>query len=302
MKILINRKPVKGPWGGGNLFVKSFVNEMTNLGHTIVHNFEKDIDVIFVQDPRYDDLGISINEVIAYKQSYGSKVKIIQRINECDARKSTNDVDPLLSECSKYIDHALFVSEWIKDYHLKRSWHCNNSSVLINGVDDFYVPRAKLNNGKLNIVTHHWSDNYMKGFDIYDLIDDEVGKRDNITFTYIGRERGTFKNTNIIKPLHGEDLAKELGRYDLYVSASKFDPGPNHVLEAISCQIPTYAHVDGGGAVEFVGKDHTYRSWEELIKIINGNNLIPNDLKTRTWKQAIFELNTVINEIALLKC
>ena len=301
MKILLNRKVVNGPWGGGNLFVKSFVDEMTGLGHKIVHSFEEDIDVIFVQDPRYDELGISINEVVGYKQNYRPQTKIIQRINECDARKGTNDVDQLLRECSKYIDHTVFVSNWMKDYHISRGWNCNSNSVLINGVDDFYTPRPKLNNEKINIVTHHWSNNYLKGFDVYDLIDDEVGKSDDITFTYIGRERGTFKNTKVIAPLYGEDLAKELGRYDVYVSASKFDPGPNHILEAIACQIPTYTHADGGGAVEFAGEDHTYTTWDDLIKIIRSGNLTSNTCKTRSWKQCIFDLNTTINEIALLK-
>lgn len=301
MKILINRKPVIGPWGGGNLFVKSFVEEMTNLGHKIVYSFEQDIDIIFVQDPRYDELGISINEIVGYKQNYRPQTKIIQRINECDARKGTNDVDSLLRECSKHIDHTIFVSNWMKDYHKSRGWNCNNTSVLLNGVDDYYSPQNKINNGKINIVTHHWSNNYMKGFDVYDLIDKEVSRRDDITFTYIGRERGTFKNTSVISPLYGEDLAKELGRYDFYVSASKFDPGPNHILESISCQIPTYAHVDGGGAVEFVGQDHTYSSWDDLIDIINKKDFRPNALKTRSWKHCIVELNTVLNEIALLK-
>lgn len=301
MKILLNRKPVNGPWGGGNLFVKSFVDEMTNLGHKIVHGFEEDIDIIFVQDPRYDELGISINEIVGYKQNYRPQTKIIQRVNECDARKGTNDVDNLLRECSKYIDHTIFVSNWMKDYHITKGWDCNSNSVLVNGVDDFYKARSKLNNNKINIVTHHWSNNYLKGFDIYDLLDSEAGKRNDITFTYIGRERGTFKNTRVIAPLYGEDLAKELGRYDIYVSASKFDPGPNHILESIACQIPTYAHVDGGGAVEFVGEDHTYAEWSDLIDIINKGDLKENACKTRSWKQCIFDLNTALNEITLLK-
>jgi len=301
MKILLNRKVVNGPWGGGNLFVKSFVDEMSSLGHKIVHSFEEDIDVIFVQDPRYDELGISINEIVGYKQNYRPQTKIIQRVNECDARKGTNDVDILLRECSKYIDHTIFVSNWMKDYHITKGWHCNSNSILVNGVDDYYKARPKMNNDKINIVTHHWSNNYLKGFDIYDLLDNEAGKRNDITFTYIGRERGTFKNTRVIAPLYGEDLAKELGRYDVYVSASKFDPGPNHILEAIACQIPTYAHVDGGGAVEFVGEDHTYAEWCDLIDIINKGVLKENTIKTRSWKQCIFELNTVLNEIALFK-
>ena len=71
MKILINRKPRSGPWGGGNNFVKSFCKYMPDFGHEVYHDFVPDLDIIFIQDPRYDELGISINEV--------NKIKIIQK-------------------------------------------------------------------------------------------------------------------------------------------------------------------------------------------------------------------------------
>ena len=63
MKVLINRKPVGGPWGGGNLFVKAFSEKLPLGGHKVVYEFSDDIDVIFVQDPRYSDLGISISGI-----------------------------------------------------------------------------------------------------------------------------------------------------------------------------------------------------------------------------------------------
>ena len=109
MKILINRKPVQGPWGGGNLFVSAFCEYMKNIGHTVVHKFEYNIDLIFIQDPRYDELRISINEIIAYKK-LKPLTKIIHRVNECDARKETSNIDALLRECSEFTDKTVFVS------------------------------------------------------------------------------------------------------------------------------------------------------------------------------------------------
>ena len=76
MKILINRKPVMGPWGGGNLFVKFFHKFMTEVGHNVVNKLEKDIDVIFIQNPRYDELGISINEAIQYKNTFPNRILV----------------------------------------------------------------------------------------------------------------------------------------------------------------------------------------------------------------------------------
>jgi hypothetical protein len=297
MKILINRKPVNGPWGGGNNFVKAMHKYLPKMGHQISNRLNQGPDIIFLMDPRYDNDCISINEAISYKRE-NPNVIIIQRINECDARKGTNHVDELLSKCSEYIDITIFVSNWMKDYHFKKGWKCKKNYVLINGVSGFYKKREKIKNGKINIVTHHWSDNYMKGFDIYEKIDDLLEDRKDITFTYIGRERGTFKNSNVVSPLFGEDLAKELGKYDLYVSASRFDPGPNHILESIACEIPTFSYFEGGGACEFTGSDFVFNDFEDLVEKIDKKEYNNNTTKVFTWKECMEKMN----EDIFLKC
>ena len=290
MKILINRKPVSGPWGGGNLFVSALVLQLEKLGHEVVFDFIDDIDVIFMQDPRYSDLGISINEIISYKAS-SPTTRLIHRVNECDARKNTSNMDNLLKACSYHNDITIFVSEWMKNYHLRQGWKCNDNHVIYNGVNhDHFSPLAtegKINNNKTNIITHHWSNNYLKGFDVYEWLDKFVKDNDEYTFTYIGRENGTFKNTTIIPPLSGQALGNELSKYDVYVSGSRFDPGPNHILESLACEIPTYVHVDGGGAVEFAGLDHMFQDVEGLLKILKLKNFKKNSFIPHSWETCI---------------
>ena len=58
-KILINRKPVEGPWGGGNNFVRAIHEFASKHGFVTTNTLEHDIDLIFMIDPRYDDLKIS---------------------------------------------------------------------------------------------------------------------------------------------------------------------------------------------------------------------------------------------------
>lgn len=297
MKILINRQVVHGPWGGGNKFVKSFYELGSQHEHEIVNQFFDDIDVIFIQDPRPSELGISINEILAYKQSFPN-VKIVQRINECDARKNTDFMDQLLNQCSQHIDFTVFVSNWIKGYHLDKGWACKNNAVIYNGVDrDIFKPNKKLDNGKINIVAHHWSSNQMKGFDVYDKIDEFVGENDNFTFTYIGRENGTFKNTKVVRPLFGEALGRELGRYDLYISASKYDPGPNHILESLACKLPTYVHENGGGCVEFAGENMCFTNFEQLLNIIFSKKYENNTLDPDSWEDCLDAYFEIIEEI-----
>ena len=289
MKIYINRRPYDGPWGGGNNFVKAMYEYLPQMGFDIILDPFKVIpDIIFLQSPRPDDIcKFSINDAIKLK-SINPKTKIIIRVNECDARKGTADVDSLWIECSRYIDKTAFVSEWMKNYFLKKGWHCKENFVLYNGVDlDHFKKREKINNGKINIVTHHWSNNRMKGFDIYEFIDEFVKINSNYTFTYIGRDLGTFKNSKIIDPLFGEALGIELSKYDIYISGSLFDPGPNHIIESVSCEMPTYAIENGGGAVEFVGKDNVYKDKNELEKILLSKNYKNNETYFYTWEECM---------------
>jgi len=297
MNILLNRIPVDGPWGGGNLLVRAFCDNMSNLGHNIFHDFSKESDIIMLQDPRPGNTGISINDALKYKHE-NPDVKIIQRINECDARKNTTGVDQMLQECSKLIDATIFVSEWMKNYHLEKGWQCKLNTVIHNGVDlEHFKENKKNRNGKVNIVTHHWSDNIMKGFDIYEKLDEFVKHNDEYTFTYIGRHRNTFKNTNIVQPLFGQDLGKELSKYDVYVSASRFDPGPNHILESIACNLPTYVHKDGGGCIEFSGDDHVFDDYDALEKILMGKDFKHNEFKVSSWEKCIAQFDKFLNEV-----
>ena len=268
MKIMVNRRPIQGPWGGGNLFVRAICNRIVQKGHSLVHNLEKGIDAIIIVDPRNEGGYDSIRDIIVFANQ--NKVATLLRVNECDARKGTNDIDEYLQQVSNFVNKTVFVSSWMKDYHIGKGWKCADNSVIFNGVNrEIFRPLPRLRNGKINLVTHHWSNNRMKGFDVYDAIDDLVGRDSRYTFTYIGRDRGTFKNTRVIPPLFGKELGDALGIFDIYISASIADPGPNHVIESIACGIPTFSISGGGGSCEFTGKNWVYDGVADLMRMID---------------------------------
>ena len=67
----------------------------------------------------------------------------------------------------------------------------------------------------IKIVTHHWSSHKNKGFDIYSEIDNLISNSEwsnKIEFTYIGNMNNEYelKNTKIVKPLAGLELAEEI--------------------------------------------------------------------------------------------
>lgn len=296
MKIYVNRRPIEGPWGGGNLFVSALYDYLPDLGCNMITNpFAETPDVIFLQSPKSDSTSnFSINEAIFLKNNH-PHIKIVMRVNDCDARKATVGVDDMWLECSKYVDKTIFVSKWMQQYFIEKGWHCKNNYVVYNGVNlEHFRPREKINNGKVNIVTHHWSNNRMKGFDTYEFIDDFVAKNKDYTFTYIGRDLETFKNTRIIKPIFGNKLGEELSRYDVYISASKFDPGPNHILESIACKLPTIVCKDGGGAIEFA-RENIFNNHDHLLSIIQEKLYIQNKFKyLQNWNACTKSLDKIL--------
>ena len=274
MKVYINREPIHGPYGGGNMFVTAFHKRAPHLCELMLdQTLSITPDVILLAGLDNDGVGISLDQAVMYQMYVKPDVKIVLRVNENDARKGTKHVDPLLLKASEYITGTVFVSEWLHNYFVEKGWACKHNTVIVNGVaPDIFAPQPKLNNGKLNLVAHHWSDNPMKGADIYEKIDQLVGEHpDKFAFTYVGRTQSDFKHTKVIKPIFGRALGEELGKHDAYISASRFDPGPNHVLEALSCGLPTYVHVDGGGCVDFAGADHAYYSWDQLKNLLLEN-------------------------------
>jgi hypothetical protein len=298
VRTYLNRAPVSGPWGGGNLFVTAFHKRAPALCDFIIDETGlTPLDVILLAGIDNDGYGISVDQAVMYQMYAKPDCKIVLRVNENDARKDTHDVDEKLVRVSEFLDGTVFVSKWLQDYFNDRGWQCKNQAVIVNGVaKDIFAPQPKLDNGKLNIVAHHWSDNRMKGADIYEQLDKFVGEHpDKYAFTYIGRHQCDFKHTTVVKPLAGRALGQELGKHDVYVSASRFDPGPNHILEALSCGLPTYVHKDGGGCVEFVGgheSGYVYCRWDDLKQILTARAESPLQFSRQapllhTWQDCV---------------
>jgi len=287
-KLLVNRKPVDGPWGGGNLFVRALCENAPLYGYEITHKIEPGIKKIVLVDPRYDELGISAKEILEYKKK-NPNVKVLHRVNECDARKSTKDIDHLLKECFDLIDDKIvFISSWLKDYH---SLSSDNQSVIYNGTNNkwHYQSNNKNNNQKIKILVHHWSDNIMKNKFTH-KIDEFVGKNsDKYEFTYIGRAPAGLNHTKVINPLFGQELGEELRKHDVYINSSLWDPAPNSITEALAVNLPTYVYKDAGGACEMVGEDHVYSSWEDLESLLLGRIFEKNKnaIQINDWSKQI---------------
>jgi glycosyltransferase involved in cell wall biosynthesis len=303
-KLLINRKVVSGPWGGGNGFVRALHEHAERYGFEVVHTLQNGISAILVVDPRLDpEIGYDWTQIAQYKRLFPSTL-VVHRLNECDQRKGdVNVIDPLLRSMAFHADVRIFISQWLKDHHRRGGMRVDESDpVIINGVDaGIFHPGEKESSEKLSLVTHHWSPHVMKGADVYRALGNVVsicapgaGER-SLSFTYVGRASYEIPGATIVAPLSGKDLGDELRRHDIYISASRFDPGPNHVAEAIASGLPTLVHRDGGGAVEMAGASHVYTDFEDLLEKLS-QGVSKNPTVIRDWSNVIDDYFKVIVE------
>ena len=290
MKIMFNRKPISGPWGGGNSFVINMSKYLESMGHQVVYDLVYGIDLIFMIDPRPNEMGNSVGDLSLYKKSF-PKVKIIHRINECDKRKNTEGMDDLLMRSNTIADKTVFISEWLAKYFQDRGFN-KEYDVIYNGCDTnlFYPLKNKQIGETVKLVTHHWSDNWMKGFDIYTKLDEYLQDCQDYEFTYVGRYNKSYepKNTNIINPLHGAALGSELRKHDIYITASRWEPCGMHHVEAAASGLPTLFHGEGGGINELCVK-HGYR-YDDFDSFLEKLDLL---------RQNFFEIRGKINHTNL---
>ena len=261
MKVSIGSRIIDGPWGGGNLFVVNLKNFLHNNGHSVVHDLcDKDIDILLLTDPRSKkESSSTFNhiDINKYKKYVNPNVVVIQRINECDERKDTNNINQYYLDASECADHIIFVSNWLKDIYTNIGMAESKTSVIMSGADDeIFNPSnlSKFDKNKIKFVTHHWSDHSNKGFDIYKKFDEMLSLQEyeNLEFTYIGNipQDISFKKIKVKTPLSGHALAEEIKKNNIYITASKNEPSGNHHIEAAQCGLPIL-YFDSGGIPEY---------------------------------------------------
>lgn len=257
MKLAINYKPIDGPWGGGNRFVISLVNRLKEDGHDVHFDLNsKEIDIILIIDPRWRNKAVTFTtaQIFRYLLMVNPKAIVVHRINECDERKNSRDMNRRLRKANYCADHTVFVGSWLRHLNVYCKPSRFGDSVILNGADDsiFKSDTYKPWDGqsKLKIVTHHWGANQMKGFDIYGRLDEMLGEDEwgrQIEFTYIGNvpKNFIFKNMTLLRPLDGTELAKELSSHHVYLTASINEPGGNHQNEGALCGLPLLYRASG---------------------------------------------------------
>lgn len=257
LKICLGYEIRNGPWGGGNLFLRSIKNHFEKKGAVCVNSLKDTPDIIMIINPRSGTL--SLRDIRHYKRKH-PKAIVIHRINETDKAKNSRIIDRLRIKANKVSDMVVFVSAWVRDYYIKQGFDTRLSNIVINNgaEESIYNPTgySRWNPREpLKLVTHHWSDNRMKGTDIYEYFDELLSDpwmRQRFEFTYIGKlpAGSILKNSKYVPPLHGEALARELKNHHVYLTAARWEACPMHPLEGAACGLPVLYIDEGGGTRE----------------------------------------------------
>ncbi len=261
-QVAINLKPRPAPWGGGNQVVEQIQNYLRQRGYGVTYRLQPGVAAILLVEPRANenDVQFGVAEIQAFKRRY-PQVRCVHRINECDKRKGTTGVDELLRRANRATaDMTVFISAWLRDYFVERwfdpAWP---HQVIQNGADPalFYPTHKPIDTGgrTFRLVTHHWSDNWMKGFKVYQAVDRMIagGELEDMSLMVIGRWPPEIRWQAAIThpPVRGKTLADLLRQNDLYLTASLWEPCGMHHIEGAQCGLPLVYHRDGGGIVEF---------------------------------------------------
>jgi hypothetical protein len=251
MNIALSLKPSRGPAGGGISFLNNLIFGLELKGHKVFFELRsKEIDIILLLDPRWNHSNNAFNskDVLKYINSINSNVIVVHRINECDERKKTHLMNRKLRQINYLADASIFVGKWLLDLKVTNKFSFHDLDIVIrNGADksifNNYKFKPWIGNGPLKLITHHWSGNRMKGFDIYERLDSLLGQkeyRNEFTFTYIGNlpKKFVFKNSVHVQPIHGELLATKIQEHHGYITASINEPGGNHQNEGAACGLP----------------------------------------------------------------
>ena len=284
MKISIGTNIKEGPWGGGNLFAINLKRYLQNKGHKVLSSLdENDIDIILITEPRktLESSAFTHTDVERYLKYVNNKTLVVHRINECDERKGTNYVNKYLINANNVADYTVFVSNWIKTLYENQGIPIKNNIVIMAGADKGIFNdkgrKKESKREKYKIVTHHWGNNWNKGFETYLKLDELLNNesyKNKISFTYVGNipKNVKFQNSKVVEPLSGEALANEIKKHDIYLTGSINEPSGNHHIEGAQCGLPLL-FIESGGIPEYCngfGEMFNSTNFEEkLNKLIN---------------------------------
>lgn len=260
MRVYLNFKAVRGPYGGANSFLRALVHALRKEGVTFVYDpdgrfdvallnaLTNDIDVAFVR--RIAERGIPIvHRKVGYRASGSADMRAFDPDGVVHG-------DRLQLDFSPYLAHTVFQSEYSRDVFLAGGFE-GDHTVIHNGVDEHIfnqraglrgAPRTTWTKGSpLRIVVSTWSADPLKGFTEYEAIDTQLVGRDDVSVTVVGRlpDAVRFRAIRREGPYARRRLARSLKARHVLLQLALWETCSNALLEGIACGLPPI-YIDSG--------------------------------------------------------
>ena len=261
MKIFITNKLIDGPTGGGNQFLKALKSQFAKKGLCTEDPLQA--DVVLFNSHQNLELVHQIKEV-------NQKAKFVHRLDG-PMRLYNNMSDQrdyvAYQMNTDYADAVIFQSEWSKQANIKLGLDISGKkhTVIHNAPDPsiFFPSSKERKNDKIRLIASSWSDNIRKGFFTYKYLDEALDF-DKYEFFFMGRSPVGFENIVSLGALSSHEVANELRKSDIFITASENDPCSNSLIEALSCGLPALA-LNSGGHPELIGQNGLFYNRKEEI-------------------------------------
>ncbi|MBL4886937.1 MAG: glycosyltransferase family 4 protein [Flavobacteriaceae bacterium] len=231
----------EGSWGGANQFLKALKDEFKKRDRYAENSEDADV-VLFNSYPFGSEF--FFDQVRDLKKKYPEKI-ILHRLTGPIAmyRKDDTVIDRIIKLFNEsFVDGIIFQSKWCMEQS-RNQWNITSAynTVLLNAsskkIFNRKNKRAFSHYGKIKLVASSWSDNWGKGFDIFQYLDEYLDFS-KYEMTFIGNSPIHLKNIKHIPPVSSEDLVGLLKESDIFIFGSRIEACSNSLIEALSCGLP----------------------------------------------------------------
>jgi hypothetical protein len=279
IRIGININKIEGPYGGGNQFANALEKHLLEQGHEVTRTLIPKLDLILiVSSQRHPKTTTFDIQDIQEYLSLNPKTAVIHRVNTLDEPRGVDlGINKAVIEANRFADYTVFVSSFVKDFFEKKGLDKRKPNlVILNGAEEtIFNSRERIPwqpDEKMRIVTHHWSANYLKGFDIYERLDQLLGTEpfsSLFEFCFIGNlPLGlTLHHSRVIPPTWGKALGDLLRQQHIYVTAARLEASGQHHVEGMRCGLPVL-YLNSGALPEYCsqyGVEFSLINFEEKL-------------------------------------
>jgi hypothetical protein len=266
MRVLMNFRAVRGPYGGANAFLRTLRAALERRGLTVVTDpgaaydvallnaLTEDIDLAYVA--RVADRAPVVHRKVGYRVSGSPEMRRVE--------DGVVHGDRLQLEFAPYVAHTIFQSAYSRDVFVAAG-HDGPYTIVHNGVDEsvfnllvrprsWQRPRVRSfwdGRSPLRVVVSTWSTDENKGFADYRRIGEALHGDPSVRLTLVGRAPGgaSLPGFRLVGAKRRRPLAAELKRHHVLLQLARFETCSNALIEGINCGLPA-VYLDSGSNAE----------------------------------------------------